>query len=56
MENRQCVGCDKFIDQTSSYPEIQNTNLQVISKETAFQMTNILRGAVERGTAKIKIP
>tara|TARA_B100001063_G_scaffold246920_1_gene288525 strand:- start:846 stop:3218 length:2373 start_codon:yes stop_codon:yes gene_type:complete len=51
-QNRKCIGCDKFIDQSLKYPEIQNTNEQVISKETAYQMVTILKGAVERGTAK----
>ena len=59
-KNRECVGCDKFINQSSEYPKIQNTNNQAISKETAYQMTSILRGAVERGTAKklksLKVP
>ena len=59
-KNIECVGCDKFINQSSEYPKIQNTNDQAISKETAYQMTSILRGAVERGTAKklksLKVP
>ena len=34
------------------YPKIENTNDQILSEETAYQMTSILSGAVERGTAK----
>ena len=52
VKNRKCFGCDKFIDQSSELPRIQNTNIQVLSEETAYQMTSILAGAVERGTAK----
>ncbi len=52
VKNRKCIGCDKFIDQSSEYPKIENTNDRVISEETAYQMTSILSGAVERGTAK----
>ncbi len=52
VRNRKCIGCDKFIDQTSEYPKIENTNERVISEETAYQMTSILNGAVKRGTAK----
>ena len=52
VKNRECINCDKFVNQSSDYPKIENTNKQVISKETAYQMTSILRGAVERGTAK----
>ena len=56
----QCQGCDKFIVDTNSLPKIKNNNEQVISEETAYQMTSILSGAVERGTAKklktLKVP
>jgi penicillin-binding protein 1A len=51
-QNRKCLGCDKFIDQSQEYPQIKNTNERVLSEETAYQMVTILRGAVERGTAK----
>ena len=41
-------------------PKIESTNKKVISEETAYQMTSILQGAVERGTAKklrsLKVP
>ena len=52
VQNRKCIGCDKFIEEKLNYPKIENTNEQVISEETAYQMTSILSGAVERGTAK----
>ncbi len=51
-ENKKCSGCDKFINKTIELPTIQNTNTQVITEETAYQMVSILEGAVERGTAK----
>ncbi len=60
IQNRNCFGCDKFINEKNTYPIIKNTNEQVISEETAYQMTSILSGAVERGTAKklksLKVP
>ena len=60
LENKKCVGCDKFLNQSEVYPIIKNENEQVISEETAYQMTSILQGAVERGTAKklkdLKVP
>ena len=60
VQNRKCVGCDKFIDQPTDYPKIENTNERVLSEETAYQMVSILSGAVERGTAKklksLKVP
>ena len=52
IKNRKCLGCDKFIDDQLSFPKIENINERVLSEETAYQMTNILSGAVERGTAK----
>ena len=51
-KNRECIGCDKFIDNKNEFPRIENTNEEVISKETAYQMTSILKGTVVRGTAK----
>ena len=51
-QNRKCVGCDKFINEETELPKIENSNEKVISEETAYQMTSILQGAVTRGTAK----
>ena len=60
IKNRKCIGCEKFIDHTAEYPKIENTNERVLSEETAYQMVSILRGAVQRGTAKklktLKVP
>ena len=59
-KNRKCIGCDKFVDNSGELPIIENTNKKIISEETAYQMTSILRGTVERGTAKklksLKVP
>ena len=59
-KNRKCVGCDKFIDSEIDLPKIENSNERVLSEETAYQMTSILRGVVQRGTAKklrsLKVP
>ena len=52
VKNRKCIGCDKFINNSIEYPKIENTNAKVLSEETAYQMVSILKGAVERGTAK----
>ena len=52
-KNIKCIGCDKFInDNKSELPNIENNSTNVISEETAYQMTSILQGAVKRGTAK----
>ncbi len=59
-KNRNCIGCDKFINEGVELPKIENSNERVISEETAYQMTSILEGAVQRGTAKklknLKVP
>ncbi len=61
VENRKCIGCDKFINKSEiKFPIIENSNERIISEETAYQITAILSGAVERGTAKklksLKVP
>ena len=59
-KKRECLGCDKFISNDFELPKIKNKNEKVISEETAYQMTSILQGAVQRGTAKklrsLKVP
>ncbi len=59
-QSRICLGCDKFVNDEAELPKIKNNNKEVISKETAYQMTSILEGAVQRGTAKklrsLKVP
>ena len=44
----------------SELPKIESNNQKVLSQETAYQMTSILQGAVQRGTAKklksLKVP
>ncbi len=52
IDNRKCLGCNKFINQSDKLPVIENLNERVFSKETAYQMVSILNGAVTRGTAK----
>ena len=51
-DKRKCVNCDQISYLTSDYPEIKNNYMQIFSPETAFQMTSILEGVVQRGTAK----
>ena len=60
VKNKKCIGCDKFLNESKNYPVIKYENERVFSEETAYQMVTILRGAVERGTAKklksLKVP
>ena len=51
-KDRKCIGCDKFISNESEFPKIENINKKVISEETAYQMTSILQGTVEREQQK----
>ncbi|MDC3042063.1 PBP1A family penicillin-binding protein [Candidatus Pelagibacter sp.] len=51
-DKRKCINCDKISYLTNDYPEIKNNYMQIFSPETAFQMTSILEGVVQRGTAK----
>ena len=51
-KDRKCLGCDEFIINNENLPKIESINQKVFSEETAYQMTSILQGAVERGTAK----
>ena len=60
LNNKQCIGCDKFSITSNQLPVIENKNDRVFSEETAYQITSILEGAVKRGTAKkirdLKVP
>ena len=60
LENKKCIGCDKFLNNSDKYPFIEYKNKKIFSEETAYQMTSILQGAVKRGTAKklrdLKVP
>ncbi|MEZ5818578.1 MAG: penicillin-binding protein 1A [Hyphomicrobiaceae bacterium] len=50
---RPCTGCaaDKWAGQAE--PELEDTRRQIIDPHTAYQMTSILEGVVQRGTATI---
>jgi len=49
---RQCIDCDQISYLSNDYPTIQNNYKQIFSHETAYQMTSILEGVVQRGTGK----
>ena len=51
-DKRKCINCDKISYLTSDFPQINNTYKEIFSPETAYQMTSILEGVVQRGTAK----
>tara|TARA_B100000700_G_scaffold312803_1_gene396956 strand:+ start:1713 stop:4049 length:2337 start_codon:yes stop_codon:yes gene_type:complete len=51
-ETRECDGCGQISYLSKKIPKIINNFKQIMSKETAYQMTSILEGTVKRGTAK----
>ena len=51
-DKRSCVNCNAISYLSDDYPELKNKYIQIFSEETAYQMTSILEGVVQRGTAK----
>ncbi|MDC1159753.1 PBP1A family penicillin-binding protein [Candidatus Pelagibacter sp.] len=51
-ETRKCINCNQASFLNKDYPKIEDEFLQIFSAETAYQMTSILEGAVQRGTGK----
>ena len=49
---RKCVNCDQISYLGEDYPSIRNDYKQVFSPQTAYQMTSILEGVIQRGTGK----
>ena len=51
-DKRKCIGCDRYSANDKRVPNIENNYMQIISEETAYQITSILEGAIQRGTGK----
>ncbi len=51
-ENRRCMNCDKISFTGKDYPQIEDNYDQVISEQTAYQVTTLLEGVIKRGTGK----
>jgi len=51
-EKRKCIDCDQISYLGKDYPSIKNEYKQIFSPQTAYQITSILEGVVQRGTAK----
>ena len=49
---RKCIDCEKISYLGKDYPIIENNYTQVFSPQTAYQMTSILEGVIQRGTGK----
>jgi penicillin-binding protein 1A len=51
-ELRKCLNCDEISYLGNNFPEIKDDYEQIFSEQTAYQMTSILEGVVQRGTGK----
>jgi len=51
-DKRKCVGCEEISYLEDEVPIIQNDREQIISPETAYQITSMLEGAIKRGTGR----
>ena len=51
-EKRACVNCDQISFTSNLYPIIEDKYVEIFSPQTAYQITSILEGVVQRGTGK----
>ncbi len=51
-EKRYCINCNQISYTSGIYPEIDDNYNQVFSPQTAYQLTSLLEGVVQRGTGK----
>ena len=51
-KQRSCLDCDQISFMSDQYPKIKDSYNQVFSSQTAYQMTSLLEGVIQRGTGK----
>jgi len=51
-DKRKCIGCEEISYLKDEIPLIQDDRKQIISSETAYQITSMLEGVVKRGTGR----
>ena len=51
-EARKCKNCEDVSIQSNDVPEIKDDSKQIFSPQTAYQITSILEGAIQRGTGR----
>jgi len=51
-ENRKCINCEKISFTGNDYPIIEDNYVQIMSEQTAYQVTSFLEGVIKRGTGK----
>ena len=51
-KQRSCLDCDQISFMSDQYPKIKDSYNQAFSSQTAYQMTSLLEGVIQRGTGK----
>ena len=51
-DRRTCINCDQISYTSKIYPKIKDNYKQVFSPQTAYQVTSLLEGVIQRGTGK----
>ena len=51
-DKRKCLGCEEISYLKDEIPTIKDNRQQIISPETAYQITSMMEGVVKRGTGR----
>jgi len=51
-DKRKCIGCEEISYLKDEIPTIKDNSKQIISKETAYQITSMMEGVIKRGTGR----
>ena len=51
-DKRKCMGCEEISYLKDAIPIIEDNRKQIISPETAYQITSMLEGVIKRGTGR----
>ena len=51
-DKRKCIGCEEISYLKKEIPKINDNKEQIISPETAYQITSMMEGVVSRGTGR----
>ena len=51
-DKRKCLGCEEISYLKNEVPKISDNREQIISPETAYQITSMMEGVIKRGTGR----
>ena len=51
-DNRKCLGCENISYSRKEIPTLEDNKKQIISPETAYQITSMMEGVIKRGTGR----